>query len=796
MLIMKKSTKINIAKHITVIIFFIITAVLFFSPVLKGKKILQNDIVQYSGMSKELKDYRSNYEKETYWVNNAFSGMPTYQLGAKYPHNYIKKLDLLIRFLPRPADYLFLYFIGFYFLMLSLKIEYRLAVLGALSFGFSTYLIIIIGAGHNAKAHAISYMPFVLGSIIYVVRKKYIIGFILTAIFLGLQLTANHFQMTYYLMFIVIVMAIWFAVKCIKENDRVHLIKTIVVLFTSLVFSLLMNSSNILTTMEYSKESTRGNSSSLTINSDGSPKENFSKGLDREYITQWSYGVFESLNLFIPKIVGGGSSEKLDSNSSFYQILRKSGYSPLESNQIVKNSPTYWGNQPFVEAPAYVGIAVFFLFVFSVFLYRGNHRSWLLASIILSLLLSFGKNFSFLTDLFISYFPIYDKFRAVSSIQVILELCIPIMAILGLSSLFSDKIMTKSKIRALNFTGMVFLLILIVLYLIKGFLPFSGISDQYMDETIVEALIEDRKEIYVSQLLKSFIFISIIFSLIFLFIKEKLKKNYFIVSLAIIISTDLILFSKNYVNDENFVDAVNVENPYNLDEVYKSIIDDKSDYRVLDLTENSTKPNYFFNSINGYHAAKLGRYNDVMDFYLNKNHLNTLSMLNTKYIIFNQEGEKQIFKNEFSSGSAWFVKENINVFDDDQEIKSLDTLNYKEISVSQSFESKKYYNNTSSIVVAEKKSDYIKYDVSSDDTGLIIFSEIFYPKGWKAYINDQEVIMERFNYILRGLEVPKGKHRLEFVFDPTIVKLSSNISLFSTLGFVFIILVMILKRKN
>ena len=796
MLIMKKSTKINIAKHITVIIFFIITAVLFFSPVLKGKKILQNDIVQYSGMSKELKDYRSNYEKETYWVNNAFSGMPTYQLGAKYPHNYIKKLDLLIRFLPRPADYLFLYFIGFYFLMLSLKIEYRLAVLGALSFGFSTYLIIIIGAGHNAKAHAISYMPFVLGSIIYVVRKKYIIGFILTAIFLGLQLTANHFQMTYYLMFIVIVMAIWFVVKCIKENDRVHLIKTIVVLFTSLVFSLLMNSSNILTTMEYSKESTRGNSSSLTINSDGSPKENFSKGLDREYITQWSYGVFESLNLFIPKIVGGGSSEKLDSNSSFYQILRKSGYSPLESNQIVKNSPTYWGNQPFVEAPAYVGIAVFFLFVFSVFLYRGNHRSWLLASIILSLLLSFGKNFSFLTDLFICYFPIYDKFRAVSSIQVILELCIPIMAILGLSSLFSDKIMTKSKIRALNFTGMVFLLILIVLYLIKGFLPFSGISDQYMDETIVEALIEDRKEIYVSQLLKSFIFISIIFSLIFLFIKEKLKKNYFIVSLAIIISTDLILFSKNYVNDENFVDAVNVENPYNLDEVYKSIIDDKSDYRVLDLTENSTKPNYFFNSINGYHAAKLGRYNDVMDFYLNKNHLNTLSMLNTKYIIFNQEGEKQIFKNEFSSGSAWFVKENINVFDDDQEIKSLDTLNYKEISVSQSFESKKYYNNTSSIVVAEKKSDYIRYDVSSDDTGLIIFSEIFYPKGWKAYINDQEVTMERFNYILRGLEVPKGKHRLEFVFDPTIVKLSSNISLFSTLGFVFIILVMILKRKN
>ena len=796
MLIMKKSTKINILKHFSVIILFIITSLLFFSPVLKGKKILQNDIVQYAGMSKELKDYRLNNDKETYWINNAFSGMPTFQLGAKFPHNYIKKLDLFLRFLPRPADYLFLYFIGFYFLMLSLKVEYRLAVLGALSFGFSTYLIIIIGAGHNAKAHAISYMPFVLGSIIYVVRKKYIIGFILTSIFLGLQLTANHFQMTYYLMFIVIVMAVWFVVKCLKENDKIHLLRTSLILLISLVFSLLMNSSNILTTIEYSQESTRGNSSSLTINPDGTPKEISSNGLDREYITQWSYGVFESLNLFIPKIMGGGSSEKLDRNSSFYQFLRKNGYSSIESNQIVKNSPTYWGDQPFVEAPAYVGIAVFFLFVFSIFLYRGNHRGWLLASIILSLFLSFGKNFSFLTDLFINYFPIYDKFRAVSSIQVILELCIPVMAMLGLSRLLSDEIDYKSKLRALNYTGILFLSIIIILYLSKGFLSFSGISDQFIDENIINALIEDRRKIFLNQLFKTFILISIISVLIFFFIKNKLNKNYFIVSLAVIISLDLILFSKNYVNDENFVEAVNVENPYKLDEVYKSIINDNSDYRVLDLTENSTKPNYFFNSVNGYHAAKLGRYNDLMNFYLSKNHLNTLSMLNTKYIIFSQEGVKDIYQNEFSSGSAWFVKENINVPDDDYEIKSLDTLNFKDVSISQSFKTKKYQNQISQIVLVEKKSDYLKYNVTTDDLSLIIFSEIFYSKGWKSYVDGNEVSIERFNYILRGLEVPKGDYEVEFVFEPQIVKISSNISLFSTIAFVILIILMILKRKN
>ena len=796
MLTMRRLTNTDIVKQLSVIIFFIITSLLFFFPILKGKKILQNDIVQYSGMSKELKDFRDKNDEETYWVNNAFSGMPTYQLGAKYPHNYIKQLDLLIRFLPRPSDYLFLYFLGFYFLMLSLKVEYRLAVLGALSFGLSTYLIIIIGAGHNAKAHAISYMPFVLGSIIYVVRKKYLIGFFLTTIFLGLQLTSNHFQMTYYLMFIVIIMSIWFIINCIKEKDFNHLKRTSYTLFAALIFSLLLNSSNILATIEYSGESTRGSSSSLTINPDGSFKENNSKGLDREYITQWSYGIFESLNLFIPKIIGGGSSENLDQNSSFYKLLRNNGYSPIESNQIIKNSPTYWGDQPFVEAPAYIGVVVFFLFVFSVFLYRGNHRGWLLASIIVSLLLSFGKNFSLLTDLFIDYFPIYDKFRAVSSIQVILELCIPIFAVLGLSKLISQEVQYKSKLSALNYTAVLFISILSTLFLFKGYFSYSGISDQYMDDSIVEALISDRQNIFIDQLKRTLFFISIAYLIIFLYLKSKFSKQLMIVAFCIVICYDLISFSKNYVNEENFVDPVFVENPFNKDDVYQSIAQDKSDFRILDLTENSTKPNYFFNSVNGYHAAKLGRYNDLMEFYLNKTHLNTLSMLNTKYIIFEKEGVKEIYQNDNASGSAWFVKENIKVLNDDQEIKRLDSLNFRDVSVSQSFLNKTYQNTNSSVVLSEKSSDYISYNVSTDNLSLIIFSEIFYPKGWKSYINGKQVTNHRFNYTLRGLEVPSGNHKIEFIFDPNIVKLSSRISLFSSLGFVLLVFILALRRKN
>ena len=793
---MKKLTKTDIFKHFFVIIFFIITSLLFFSPLLKGQKILQNDIVQYTGMAKELIDFRDKNNEETYWVNNAFSGMPTYQLGAKYPHNYIKQLDLLVRFLPRPADYLFLYFLGFYFLMLSLKLEYRLAVLGALSFGLSTYLVIIIGAGHNAKAHAISYMPFVLGSIIYVIRKKYLLGFFLTTIFLGLQFTSNHFQMTYYLMFIVIIMAVWFIINCVKEKDFNHLKITVFTLFSALIFSLLLNSSNLLATIEYSGESTRGDASSLTINPDGSKKLDDTAGLNREYITQWSYGIFESLNLFIPKIMGGGSSENLDQKSSFYNLLRSNGYSPIESSQIIKNSPTYWGNQPFVEAPAYLGVVVFFLFVFSVFIYKGKHRGWLLASIILSLLLSFGKNFSFLTDLFIDYFPIYDKFRAVSSIQVILELCIPIFAILGMSKLISQEVDFKLKLKALNYTAILFISILLSLFLFKGYFSYSGVSDQLMDQSVVEALILDRKNIFINQLQRTLIYVLMSYLIIFFYLKSKLSKQLLIISFCAIICYDLISFSKNYVNDENFVDPVFVENPYRTDDVYQTLAKDDSDFRILDLTENTTKPNYFFNSINGYHAAKLGRYNDLMEFYLNKSHLNTLSMLNTKYIIFEQEGIKEIYQNDFTSGSAWFVKQNINVKNDDQEIKILDSLNFKDVSVSQSLSDKTYQNINSSVVLSEKSSNFIKYKVSTDDKSLLIFSEIFYPKGWKSYINGKETPNHRFNYLLRGLEVPRGVHEIEFIFDPDVVKLSSKISLFSSLGFIMLIFILIFRRKN
>lgn len=423
--------------HILIVIGFVAVSLAYFNPVLKGKSIFQSDIMHYIGMSKQQTDFRNDTGEETYWTNSAFGGMPTYQLGAKYPNNYIKKLDSVLRFLPRPADYLFLYFIGLYILLLVLKVDYKLAALGALAFGLSTYLIIILGVGHNNKAHAIAYMPLVLSGILLTFNKKYVIGFLLTAIAMALEIGANHFQMTYYLMLLVLVLGIVYLIDAYKKKQLPEFFKVVGLLLIAVILSIGLNATNILATQDYVKESTRGKSE-LTINPDGSPKiEN--SGLDKEYITEYSYGILETFDLFIPRFMGGGSYEDVGKESASYNYFLGLGASPVQALQQTKQIPTYWGDQPIVEAPAYIGAVILFLFVLALFLVKGRLKWWLVGGTIMSLLLSYGKNLPFLTDFFIEYFPLYNKFRAVSSIQVILELCIPVLGILGLSQLFKSE---------------------------------------------------------------------------------------------------------------------------------------------------------------------------------------------------------------------------------------------------------------------------------------------------------------------------------------------------------------------
>ena len=465
----------------------------------------QHDIVQYTGMAKEQNDFRKSKDQEPYWTNSAFGGMPTYQLGANYPHNYIKQLDRLIRFLPRPADYLFLYLIGFYILLCCLKVDYRLAIVGALAFGFSTYLIIILGAGHNAKAHAIAYLPVLLAGIVLVFRKKYLWGFVLTALAMALEITANHYQMTYYFMLLVLILGIVYLVYAIKEKQIKHFFISVGILLLAVTLGIAANATGLMATKEYADWSTRGKSE-LTINPDGSAKED-TGGLSKGYITQWSYGITESLNLFVPRLFGGASQENLGEDSKSFNYLIDKGLPRSSALDFVSGLPLYWGKQPITSGPAYLGAVLFFLFVFGLFLVKGKHKWWLLIGSLVSLILSWGKNFSTLTDFMIDYFPLYDKFRAVSSIQIVLELCVPILAIIALKKLFMDKVPQADKIKSLTFaTGTVFGLG-VLLFVFKGAFDFVGANDDNLRMTGLEELPEmlrlDRKSVYTSDLLRS-----------------------------------------------------------------------------------------------------------------------------------------------------------------------------------------------------------------------------------------------------------------------------------------------------
>jgi len=780
--------------HVLVLLGFIIISLAYFSPVLKGKAIYQNDIVQYIGMSKQQKDFKAETGEETYWTNSAFGGMPTYQLGARYPHNYIKKLDLALRFLPRPADYLFLYLLSFYVFLLVLKVDFKLAALGALAFGFSTYLIIILGVGHNSKAHAIAYMPLVLSGILLVFQKRCIIGFLLTTIAMGLELVANHFQMTYYLMFLVIVLGIAYLVDAYRKQMLPHYFKSIGVLVAAVALSIALNATNFLATNQYVKESKRSKSE-LTISPDGTPKE-VTPGLDRDYITQFSYGIVETFNLFIPRFTGGGNAEDVGKDSATYEAFRKLGATTSQATQEAKRAPTYWGDQPIVEAPAYVGAVILFLFVFALFLVKGRLKWWLVGGTLFSLLLSYGKNLGFLTDFFIDYIPLYNKFRAVSSIQVILELCIPALAIFGLVRLFTDFEKKEDKLKALKYSALITGGITLAFLLFKSSLfDFVGMNDGYYRQSygqdFVDALKTDRKTMFTQDGIRTLILVLVSAGAIYLFLKEKLKEKWVIVAFCGLILFDLVGVDRRYVNNDDFVSGVKMAKPFQASEVDKYILNDTSHYRVFDLVSGVSKPSYFHNSLNGYNAAELRRYREVFDFYITQNNISVLNMLNTKYIVAqDEEGNPFPYENDDANGNAWFIKNIEKVDSANKEITSLDSLDNKNKAIYSSHKALESIQNIKSdfvkdslatIKLSEVKPNYLKYQSNNENEGFAVFSEIYYPSGWKTFIDGKETSHICVNYILRGMLIPAGHHVIEFKFDPDVVKTGSKITLASSI---------------
>ncbi|TBW29337.1 YfhO family protein [Gramella sp. KN1008] len=795
--------------HLFVLAGFIILSLFYFNPVLQGKEIFQSDIVQYIGMAKEQNDFREETGEEPYWTDAAFGGMPTYQLGAYYPHNYVKQLDSVLRFLPRPADYLFLYFIGFYILLLCLKLDYKLAFLGSLAFGFSTYLIIILGVGHNAKAHAIAYMPMVLAGIIAIFRNRNIWSFLLLAVTMALEIQANHFQMTYYLLLLVIVLGIAYLVDAYRKKRIPQYFKSIGVMVIAVVIAITANATNLLATSEYTQFSTRGESG-LSIKPDGTPKEK--SGLGFEYITEYSYGILETFNLFVPRFMGGGSSENLGRDSHLYDAIRQMGASSVQAADFAENAPTYWGDQTYVKAPAYIGAAVIFLFVFALFLIKGRLKWWVVGASILALLLSWGKNFDFLTQFFIDVVPLYNKFRAVSSIQVILELCLPLLAVFGLYKLFREEVGKEEKLYALKWSAIITGGLLLIFLLFKSILfDFTGANDamyrQQFGMDFMKALEEDRKAIFTSDVIRSLIFVILSAGLIWGYLKGKINRNLVIGGFAIIFLVDLIGIDLRYVNRDDFVQAREMEEPYQMQEADAAILQDTSHYRVFDVSGNpfnTGRTSYFHNALGGYHAAKPGRIQDLYDFYISENNMKILNMMNVKYFIVPTEEGNQAQQNPNAFGNAWFV-ENIEWVDNaDEEILALKDADLKSTAivnrkfrdaVNEDFK----LDPNASVELVDQQPNELKYKISAEADQFVVFSEAYYQPGWQAYLDGESVSHVQANYVLRAMNVPAGEHEIRFKFEPEVIKTGGTIALISS---VLIALVVIggigyeLKKRN
>ena len=777
-----------------------IVSVVYFYPIVSGKSIQQSDISQFLGMSKQIVDHREEFNEEPFWLDNAFLGMPSFQVSAKYPFDILYYIDQGIRFLPRPADYLFLYLISFYFLIISLRINYKYALFGALAFGFSTYLIIILGVGHNTKALALGYLPLVLSGFLITLRGDYLKGFIISSLFLGLQVHANHYQMTYYTLIMLLIVVVIHYWDFFKKNELRRIYQSLIVFLSVGLISLMMNAPSLLATKEYSEFSTRSKND-ISINPDGSLKESMN-GLDKDYITEYSYGILESFNLVFPRFMGGGSSETIRESSKLMEFIRS--LEPNQAQQVYQFSKMYWGNQPIVAAPAYLGISIFFIFLISLLLVNDLNRKWIVISVIISLILSWGKNFSVLTDFMIDSFPLYDKFRAVSSIQVIIEFCIPFLAVLGLKNFFSNDFDEKKKLNSLKYVSVFLISLILIFYVFGGhILDFKSdfeIFSQYPE--ILNLIIEERKYLFEYDLIRSLIIVISVAIILFLFLKKLIKANVSLALLTIVLIFDLWDVNKSYVNADQFVNSTNVISPFTKAIYDEAILRDKSDFRVYEPQRgfSNARTSYFHKSIAGYHAAKPKRIQNLYDFYISNNNMKILSMLNVKYLIqISEDNPLGVTRNPNNLGNAWFIEETKIVDSADEELLNLNQVELKSICITQdqSLKGLNYkLDNRNSIELVKRKANELVYKSSTTSTQFAVFSEAFYKKGWQAYIDNKPVSHYKVNYLLRGLIIPEGDHEIVFKFYPEIVKSGVYISIVSYLILFMIFIKLILDKKN
>jgi len=812
----------KILPEVLVIVFFAVISFAYFFPAdIEGKILYRHDSSAGVGAGQEQSQYKERTGKMTRWTNALFSGMPTYQMAPSYqsmqPLNQAVKAYHL--WLPENVWYVFVYLLGFYILMRAFDFRRWMAALGAIVWAFSSYFFIIIAAGHIWKVWALAYLPPMIAGVVLAYRGKYLWGLLVTAIFAAFEVNANHVQMTYYFLFPILFMVIAYLVEAVREKKMAHFLKATAVCVVGALIGIMLNLSNLYHTWQYGQESMRGKSELVKKNS----ANQTNSGLERDYITQWSYGIGETWTLLVPNTKGGASVPLSESKTAMSKA-------DPQFEQIYQQLGQYWGEQPMTAGPVYVGAFVLMLFVLGLFIVKGPMKWALLAATILSIMLSWGKNFMPLTDFFIDYVPMYAKFRTVASILVIAEFTIPLLAMLALKEWVTNvetgnKVSTPLLHREGQGVGLLISFALtggiaLLFALMPGLFFDSFVSSQEAQALqqlpqeyvgpIMNNLTEMRKAVFTADAWRSFIIIAIGTLCLFLYKSKKLRKEYMLGAVIVLCLVDMWQVNKRYLNNDMFVPKSEREAPQELTKTDEFILQDKSDcgnYRVLNLSKstfNENETSYYHKSIGGYHAAKLRRYQELIDAYIAPEMQGVmkavaeaegdmtvvkgdsiwpvLNMLNMRYVIMPlQNGETVPLKNQYAQGNAWFVDKISYVDNANQELDALAKMDIRHEAVAD----KKFQEqlgqavaqdfNNSSVTLTAYEPNELKYDVNSSKGGVLVFSEIYYP-GWTATVDGQPVEVGRVNYVLRALQLKPGKHQVVLQFFPKSVDTTETIA--------------------
>ena len=802
---------------VVIAVFAIISFAYFFVPITQGKILYQHDASAGVGAAQEMTEYQNRTGETTRWTNSIFGGMPTYQMSPSYQSTdgLSQVMNAYHLWLPDNVWFLFAYLLGFYILLRAFDFRQSLAALGSVMWAFSSYFLIIIAAGHLWKVMALAYLPPMIAGVVLAYRGRYLSGFIVTALFTAFEIKANHVQMTYYYLFIILFMVIGYLVKSIREKQLAVFLKATGVLAAAALIGIAINLSSLYHTWQYQKESMRGKSE--LVKKDAANQT--SSGLDRDYITQWSYGIDETLTLLVPD-AKGGASVPLSKNATAMAKADPQIQSMIP--QLYDAFPQYFGTQPGTSGPVYVGAFVLFLFILGLFIVKGPMKWALLAATVLSVLLAWGHNFMGFTNFFLDYIPMYAKFRTVASILVIAEFTIPLLAALALKKIVDEPDVLSKQMKfayiSLALTAGVAALIALFPDMMGPFVSeqerqMIG-SIQGMDggtaHTILANISDMRAAMVSSDAWRSVIIILIGFALLFAYKLKKLRADYMIAALLVLCLVDMWQVDKRYLNDEMFVPKSERDMPQQPTATDIEINKDKSlDYRVLNFASNTFNENetsYFHKSIGGYHPAKLRRYQEMIDAYIvpemqkamqaiaakggNMQQVDgvklfpVLNMLNTKYFIFPlQGGATMPLKNIYAQGNGWFVDKIDYVADANAEYAEVGKIDVRHEAVAdKQFEAvlgqAKANDSTATVKLDKYEPNNLQYTVNSKNGGIVVFSEIYYP-GWKATVDGQSVELGRVNYILRAVNVKPGKHIVVLDFHPTSISTTETIAYIS-----------------